>query len=157
MPLYAKEALNEGNNGKRVVVCTQPRQFAATSVARYVRETFDPHGYIGGQIGYSVRFDEMYNIDIQGKKDDTGNNVTLLKYMTDGKLLSEASSSKFLRKYSCVIIDEAHERTVDSDILIGLLKMIMKIRTTDLKIIIMSATLDVGIFQEFFPNCGRLV
>lgn len=90
------------------------------------------------QVGYRVRFDDV-----------TTTGVTVLKYCTDGTLLREAQTNPSLENYSVIMLDEAHERTLDTDILFGLLKEIMKARKT-LKVIVMSATLDAGKFQTYF-------
>lgn len=91
------------------------------------------------KVGYSIRFD-----------DKTSPN-TLIKYMTDGMLLRELLSDNMLKKYSVVILDEAHERTLRTDILFGMLKSIQRKRD-DLKIIVMSATLDAEKFSEYFDK-----
>ncbi len=93
---------------------------------------------LGRHVGYSIRFEDM-----------TDPGTTFLKYMTDGMLLREAMNDPNLERYSTIILDEAHERTVTTDILMGLLKDLAK-RRSDLKIIIMSATLDALKFQKFF-------
>lgn len=95
---------------------------------------------LGKQVGYSIRFEDM-----------TEPGTTFLKYMTDGMLLREAMNDPLLERYSTVILDEAHERTLATDILMGLLKDIAK-RRPDLKIIVMSATLDVAKFQKYFGD-----
>ena len=93
---------------------------------------------LGRQVGYSIRFEDM-----------TEPGTTFLKYMTDGMLLREAMNDPNLERYSTIILDEAHERTLATDILMGLLKSLAKKRS-DLKIIIMSATLDALKFQKYF-------
>ena len=93
---------------------------------------------LGRQVGYSIRFEDM-----------TEPGTTFLKYMTDGMLLREAINDPNLERYSTIILDEAHERTLATDILMGLLKSLAKKRS-DLKIIIMSATLDALKFQKYF-------
>ncbi|SCV70266.1 BQ2448_1660 [Microbotryum intermedium] len=117
------------------VACTQPRRVAAMSVAKRVADEMDVT--LGEQVGYSIRFEDC-----------TSNN-TFLKYMTDGMLLREAMNDHMLSRYSTVILDEAHERTLATDILMGLLKDIAK-RRPDLKIVVMSATLDAAKFQNYF-------
>lgn len=93
---------------------------------------------LGKQVGYSIRFEDM-----------TENGTTFLKYMTDGMLLREAMNDPELSRYSTIILDEAHERTLSTDILMGLLKGVAKNRP-DLKLIVMSATLDALKFQKYF-------
>ena len=85
------------------VACTQPRRVAAMSVAKRVSDEMDVK--LGEEVGYSIRFE-----------DNTGPK-TILKYMTDGMLLREAMNDHDLARYSCIILDEAHERTLDTDIL----------------------------------------
>jgi pre-mRNA-splicing factor ATP-dependent RNA helicase DHX15/PRP43 len=90
------------------VACTQPRRVAAMSVAKRVADELDVK--LGEEVGYSIRFE-----DVTGPK-------TMLKYMTDGMLLREAMSDPELKNYACIILDEAHERTLATDILMGLMK-----------------------------------
>ncbi|RYP07554.1 hypothetical protein DL765_009121 [Monosporascus sp. GIB2] len=119
----------------KMVVCTQPRRLAATSVAGRVAS--EMHVTLGEEVGYGVRFD------------DKSSEKTMLKYVTDGLLLAEVLGDRKMAKYSCVIIDEAHERTLATDVLMALLKVVVKGRP-DLKVIIMSATLDAAKFQQYF-------
>ncbi|KAF8885213.1 P-loop containing nucleoside triphosphate hydrolase protein [Infundibulicybe gibba] len=120
----------------KLVACTQPRRVAAMSVAKRVADEMDVQ--LGRQVGYSIRFEDM-----------TEPGTTFLKYMTDGMLLREAMNDPKLERYSTIILDEAHERTLATDILMGLLKDLAR-RRTDLKIIVMSATLDAHKFQKYF-------
>jgi len=128
-------------NGYKQVACTQPRRVAAMSVAKRVADEMDVE--LGKEVGYSIRFE-----------DKTSSN-TILKYMTDGMLLREAMHDHLLERYSCIILDEAHERTLATDILMGLLKNVAEERP-DLKIIIMSATLDAQKFQHYFNDAPLL-
>jgi pre-mRNA-splicing factor ATP-dependent RNA helicase DHX15/PRP43 len=127
---------------RKMVACTQPRRVAATSVAQRVAQELDVE--LGEEVGYSIRFAEN-----SGPK-------TILKYMTDGMLLREAMTDHDLTRYSVLILDEAHERTLATDILMGLLKDVAK-RRPDLKIIIMSATLDAQKFQGYFNDAPLLL
>ncbi|KAN0128993.1 P-loop containing nucleoside triphosphate hydrolase protein [Lactarius tabidus] len=120
----------------KIVACTQPRRVAAMSIAKRVADEMDVQ--FGKQVGYSIRFEDM-----------TEPGTTFLKYMTDGMLLREAMNDPDLQRYSTIILDEAHERTLATDILMGLLKALVK-RRKDLKIIIMSATMDALKFQKYF-------
>lgn len=128
-------------NKRKGVACTQPRRVAAMSVAARVADEMDVQ--LGQEVGYSIRFE------------DCSSQRTILKYMTDGMLLREAMSDPLLEAYSCILLDEAHERTLATDILMGLLKEVAKQRS-DLKIIIMSATLDAGKFQDYFDGAPLL-
>ncbi|KAJ8096873.1 P-loop containing nucleoside triphosphate hydrolase protein [Lipomyces tetrasporus] len=125
----------------KLVACTQPRRVAAMSVAKRVADELDVP--LGEEVGYSIRFE------------DNTSNKTILKYMTDGMLLREAMNDHNLSRYSCIILDEAHERTLATDILMGLLKEVA-LRRKDLKIIIMSATLDAQKFQKYFHDAPLL-
>ena len=117
------------------IVCTQPRRVAAMSIAKRVSQEMEVE--LGKQVGYTVRFDDKTSSD------------TLIKYATDGLLLKEATTDHDLKKYQIIIIDEAHERTLATDILFGFLKELMEKRK-ELKLIIMSATFDIEKFQNYF-------
>ncbi|KAJ5106990.1 hypothetical protein N7456_003665 [Penicillium angulare] len=126
---------------RKMVACTQPRRVAAMSVAQRVAAEMDVK--LGEEVGYSIRFEDMTSPK------------TALKYMTDGMLLREAMNDHNLSRYSTIILDEAHERTMATDILMGLLKEVVA-RRPDLKIIIMSATLDAQKFQRYFMDAPLL-
>lgn len=119
-------------------VC-QPRRVAATTVALRVAEEFGCE--VGKEVGYSIRFEDV----------TSGN--TRIKFLTDGLLIREALVDPLLSRYSVIMVDEAHERSISSDILLGLLKKIRKKRP-DLRIIISSATLQAEDFRNFFSEPG---
>ncbi|KAJ7068827.1 P-loop containing nucleoside triphosphate hydrolase protein [Mycena amicta] len=127
---------NQPHTGKKIA-CTQPLEIAAMSLARRVAAEMDVE--LGQEVGYSIRFDDMTTPD-----------VTFLKYMTDGILLHEAMSDPKLAQYGTIIIDEAHERSCATDIIMGLLKSLVQERT-DLKVVILSAanTTDIKL-QKYF-------
>ncbi|KAK4498508.1 hypothetical protein PRZ48_011166 [Zasmidium cellare] len=139
LPQYLYE---EGycKDGKKVG-CTQPRRVAAMSVAARVAEEIGVK--VGNEVGYAIRFE------------DATSDKTALKYMTDGMLLREFLTEPDLGGYSALMIDEAHERTLHTDILFGLVKDIARGRP-DLKLLISSATLDAQKFSEFFDNAPIL-
>lgn len=127
------------NNG--MIGCTQPRRVAAMSVAQRVSDEVGCR--VGEEVGYSVRFD------------DTSSRETKIKYMTDGIMQREILLDPTLSKYSVIMLDEAHERTIATDVLFGLLKKTLKKRP-DLKLIVTSATLDADKFSEYFLSCPIL-
>jgi pre-mRNA-splicing factor ATP-dependent RNA helicase DHX16 len=116
---------------------TQPRRVAAMSVAARVSEEVGCK--LGHEVGYSIRFE------------DCTSDKTIIKYMTDGMLLREFLSEPDLKGYSVLMIDEAHERTLHTDILFGLVKDVARYRK-DLKLLISSATLDAEKFSQYFDN-----
>lgn len=118
--------------------CTQPRRVAAMSVAKRVAEEVGCR--LGEEVGYAIRFE------------DCTSPSTVIKYMTDGMLLREALLDDALSSYSVIILDEAHERTIHTDVLFGLLKGIIRKRK-DLKVIVTSATLDAEKFSSYFFDC----
>ena len=143
-PQYLRKA---GFAKDGIIGVTQPRRVAAISVAH--RVAFETDTRIGTTIGYKVRFD-----------DRTHPSNTQIKYMTDGCLLREFLDDQELSLYSVVVLDEAHERSLATDILFGLVKKLlgtpfseMKKRKKPLKVVIMSATLDVTKFSKFFGSC----
>ena len=122
---------------KMMICCTQPRRVAAMSVAARVAEEMNVK--LGREVGYSIRFE------------DCSSERTVIKYMTDGMLLREFLSEPDLASYSVLIVDEAHERTLHTDILFGLVKDIARFRPK-LKLLISSATLDAEKFSQFFDD-----
>uniref|UniRef100_A0A0E0AU52 RNA helicase n=1 Tax=Oryza glumipatula TaxID=40148 RepID=A0A0E0AU52_9ORYZ len=134
IPQYLHEA---GYTAKGKVACTQPRRVAAMSVAARVSQEMGVK--LGHEVGYSIRFE------------DCTSEKTLIKYMTDGMLLREFLGEPDLASYSVVMVDEAHERTLSTDILFGLVKDISRFRP-DLKLLISSATLDAEKFSDYFDS-----
>lgn len=135
IPQYLHEAGFTKNKTK--IGCTQPRRVAAMSVA--TRVSAEMRTRIGYEVGYSIRFE------------DCTSERTVIKYMTDGMLLREFLMEPDLSSYSVIMIDEAHERTLHTDILFGLVKDIARYRP-DLKLLISSATLDAEKFSDFFDG-----
>ncbi|XP_053907952.1 pre-mRNA-splicing factor ATP-dependent RNA helicase DHX16 [Cuculus canorus] len=135
IPQYLHE---EGyTRGGLKIGITQPRRVAAMSVA--ARVAVEMGTKLGNEVGYSIRFE------------DCTSERTLLKYMTDGMLLREFLTEPDLASYSVVMVDEAHERTLHTDVLFGLIKDIARFRP-DLKVVVASATLDTQRFSAFFDN-----
>lgn len=121
-----------------IIGCTQPRRVAAVSVSERVAEEFGCK--LGNEVGYTIRFE------------DNTSPKTQIKYMTDGMLQREALLDPTMSKYSVIMLDEAHERTVATDVLFALLKQAAQKRP-DLKVIVTSATLDAAKFSEYFSGC----
>lgn len=135
-----------------MIAVTQPRKVAATSLAH--RVAAEQNTSLGDLVGYAVRFDEKSSEE------------TRIKYLTDGMIVRELMSDSLLSNYSVVIVDEAHERTLRTDLLIANLKTIQKLRnqpsdakgkgkanaSKPLKIVIMSATLDAEKFSKFYQE-----
>jgi ATP-dependent RNA helicase DHX40 len=141
LPQYLHEA---GLEGQGVIAVTQPRRVAAISVAHRVADELDC--CVGELVGYQVRFDSCTS------------DSTRIKYMTDGCLLREFLVDPELSKYSIVVLDEAHERSLDTDILFGLVKKMLEKDSEGSmshcpKIVVMSATLDYNKFSHFFNDC----
>ena len=127
----------EGYSTFGMVGCTQPRRVAAMSVAKRVSEEMGCE--LGKEVGYAIRFEDCTGPD------------TLIKYMTDGVLLRETLREPDLDMYSCIIMDEAHERSLHTDVLFGILKKVVA-RRRDFKLIVTSATLNADKFSNFFGS-----
>jgi ATP-dependent RNA helicase DDX35 len=124
--------------GGRSVCVTQPRRVAATSVAKRVAEEMGVT--LGQEVGYAIRFDDKSDVEL-----------TRIKFVTDGMLLRETMLDPLLSRYSVVMLDEAHERSLHTDLLAGLLKKIMR-RRSDLRLIVSSATIDAEVMKAFFDD-----
>lgn len=136
-----EEALNVVDGKEKIIGCTQPRRVAAVSVAKRVAEEVGCK--VGDEVGYYIRFE-----DVTSPK-------TKIKYMTDGMLQREALLDPTMSKYLVIMLDEAHERTIATDVLFALLKTAAKLNP-NLKVIVTSATLDLAKFATFFNNCPVL-
>src|SRR6185437_4288580 len=136
-----KLCLAAGRGVAGMIGCTQPRRLAARAMARRVASELG--GETGGVVGYEVRFARQL-----------GEN-TLVKFMTDGILLAEMAHDRWLSAYDTLIIDEAHERSLNIDFLLGYLKQLLRKRR-DLKLIVTSATIDTARFAEHFDNAPVL-
>ena len=137
----ADAALGLARAADAMVAVTQPRRVAAMSVARRVADEMDVA--LGEQVGYSIRFEECSSAK------------TVVKFMTDGMLLREAMTDPLLSRYAVIILDEAHERTLATDVLFGLLKGVLAKRP-DLKLVVMSATLEADKFRSYFVDAPLL-
>lgn len=136
-----EEALNVVGGTEKIIGCTQPRRVAAVSVAKRVAEEVGCK--VGEEVGYYIRFE-----DITSPK-------TKIKYMTDGMLQREALLDPSMLKYLVIMLDEAHERTIATDVLFALLKKAAR-QNPNLKVIVTSATLDLAKFASFFNECPVL-
>ena len=130
---YAKNGL---------IGCTQPRRVAAMSVAKRVSEEMEVK--LGSLVGYAIRFE------------DCTSKETSIKYMTDGVLLRESLNEPDLDRYSCIIMDEAHERALNTDVLMGLIKKVL-VRRRDLKLIVTSATMNSDRFSRFYGGAPEFI
>ncbi|MEW5307872.1 MAG: hypothetical protein WDW36_010244 [Sanguina aurantia] len=135
MTQYLRE---DGYTRSGIIGCTQPRRVAAMSVAKRVSEEMGVE--LGAEVGYAIRFEDCTSA------------ATAIKYMTDGVLLRETLTSDDLDQYSVVVMDEAHERALNTDVLFGILKRVVAKRR-DFKLIVTSATLDSQKFSDFFGSC----
>jgi len=132
-----KMCLVAGCGEKGKIACTQPRRVAATSVARRVAEELNVS--LGREVGCKIRFADQTSKD------------TVIKFMTDGMLLAELQADPFLDEYDTIIVDEAHERSLNIDFILGHLRR-LRSRRPELKIVITSATIDTEAFSKAFDN-----
>ncbi len=132
-----KACLAAGIGNRGAIAHTQPRRLAARTVAARIAEELGVE--VGAEVGYAVRFSERVS------------DATVVKVMTDGLLLNELQRDPWLRRYQCVIVDEAHERSLNVDFILGSLKQLLR-RRDDLKVIVTSATIDVDAFAEHFDG-----
>src|SRR5690606_9234440 len=132
-----KLCLAAGRGVAGTIGCTQPRRIAARAVAARVAEELKTP--LGGMVGYQVRFTDNVGPD------------TRVKFMTDGILLAEIASDRWLSAYDTIIVDEAHERSLNIDFLLGYLKQLLRKRP-DLKLIVTSATIDTARFARHFDD-----
>ncbi|KAJ9565848.1 hypothetical protein OSB04_001814 [Centaurea solstitialis] len=139
IPQYLKEA--GWADGGHVIACTQPRRLAVQSVAARLAEEMGVK--LGEEVGYTIRFEDVTNSDL-----------TRIKFLTDGVLLREMMDDPLLSKYSVIMVDEAHERSLSTDILLGLLKKIQR-RRPELRLIIASATIEAKSMAAFFQTRKR--
>ena len=140
IPQYLHESGWTANG--RMICCTQPRRVSTVSIAKRVAQEMKDE--IGNITGYAIRFDSKLSVE------------TRIKFMTDGMLLSELMIDPLLSQYSVLILDEAHERSINIDLLLGLILKILRIRL-DLRLIISSATVDAMKFKRFFSLKQSLI
>ena len=135
-----EDGMCRGAGGARLMIgCTQPRRVAAMSVAKRVADEVGCE--VGLAVGYAIRFE------------DCTCEATEIKYMTDGVLMRETLSSRDLDGYACVVMDEAHERSLFTDVLFGILRGVVK-RRLDFRLVVTSATMDADKFADFFGGAA---
>lgn len=139
IPQYLNEA--GWAEGGRIIACTQPRRLAVQAVASRVAEEMGVR--LGEEVGYTIRFEDV-----------TDTELTRIKFLTDGVLLREMMDDPLLSKYSVIMVDEAHERSLATDILLGLLKKIQR-RRPEMRLVISSATIEAQSMASFFTSRRR--
>lgn len=155
IPQFLYDAGYAPDDGHQVIAVTQPRRVAAITLA--TRVALESGCALGERVGYAVRFE------------DCTKPLTRIKYVTDGTLLREALQDRLLQRYSVIVLDEAHERTTNTDVLFGIIKEAQRVRALSrppvskrlqlateagrLKVIVMSATMDVDHFAQYFGGC----
>ena len=120
------------------IACTQPRRIACISLCK--RVTFETADVFGSLIGYQIRFERHRTQD------------TRILFITEGLMLRQVSADPLLSTYNVIILDEVHERHLTIDFLLGIMKCLLLQRPNDLKVILMSATINVGLFSNYSPN-----
>lgn len=135
LPIILHEA---GYSRGGIIGVTQPRRIAAVSVSSFVARQLDTP--MPGLVGYKMRFDDHTRQD------------TRIKIMTDGILLQEIKADQYLNDYSVIMVDEAHERSLNIDFVLGLLKRALELRS-DLRVIVSSATINADVFSHYFDSC----
>ena len=127
-----------GYAGNSIIGVTQPRRIAAVSVSEFIARQMGCS--LGGLVGYKMRFEDKTTPE------------TKIKIMTDGILLQEMKLDPWLSKYNCLVVDEAHERSLNIDFILGLLKRVLEARR-EFKVIVSSATINAVVFSEYFGEC----
>ena len=127
-----------GYAGSGIIGVTQPRRIAALSVSEFIAHQMDCP--LGRLVGYKMRFEDRTTPE------------TKIKIMTDGILLQEMKLDPWLSKYNCLVVDEAHERSLNIDFILGLLKRVLEARR-EFKVIVSSATINAKVFSEYFGEC----
>ncbi len=135
LPVILHEA---GYSRDGVIGVTQPRRIAAVSISSFIARQLN--GTIPGLVGYKMRFHDETSLE------------TRIKVMTDGILLQEIKNDQYLRDYSIIMVDEAHERSLNIDFVLGLLKRALELRD-DLRVIVSSATINADVFSQYFDSC----
>jgi RNA helicase HrpA len=135
LPVILYEA---GYSQKGIIGVTQPRRIAAVSVSEFIARQMETP--LGGLVGYKMRFEDRTSLQTQ------------IKILTDGMLLQELKLDPWLSKYNVIVVDEAHERSLNIDFTLGLLKRVLESRR-DFKVIISSATINAEVFCEYFGGC----
>lgn len=135
LPIILHES---GYSQNGIIGVTQPRRIAAVSVSAFISRQLDRP--MPGLVGYKMRFDDQTTPE------------TRIKVMTDGILLQEIKNDQYLTDYSIIMVDEAHERSLNIDFVLGLLKRAMELRS-DLRVIVSSATINADVFSQYFDSC----
>ena len=133
------------------IAVSQPRRVAATNLARRVCD--EMKCTLGQEVGYTIRYDLF--LDIRIRFEATTTKTTKINYITDGCLVRECISDPMMSKYDVIMLDEAHDRSIHTDILFGLCKSLLKKRR-ELRLIITSATLDISQFKSFYEEAATM-